>query len=510
MKKIFLLVIVNLLTIDLITAQSNGPTCDSYSNKTTANGLGNDLARSVYAIGSTVYAGTNGGLSISADMGNTFINKTTANGLGDNGVLSIYATANAIYAGTFNGLSISTDGGNTFTNKTTANGLGSNQVNNVYAIGSTVFAATTSGLSISTDGGNTFNNKTTANGLAADQTYGVFAVSGPTSTTVYVSTNGGLGISIDGGNTFINRTTANGLGDNTGSIIYVVGNKVYVGTPNGLSISNDGGNTFINKTTANGLGDNYVYGVYVIGNTVYAGTNRSLSPYGGLSISTDGGNTFNNKTTTNGLGSNYVTNVFATGTAVYAATDKGLSLCNASPLFVKLRYFNGRMTTVGTVLGWETSYEADSDHFLVERSKDAVSFEAIGSVISKATGGNSVNTLVYTFTDADPLVGINYYRLTQIDKDGSRTTSNIIALSQQDTKLVIYPNPVPLSGEVLIEPAITYNYYQLFDAQGRVMKQNHLPGVLSRLSVNGLPAGVYILKAKSTTQSVMRKIIVSQ
>ncbi|WP_461133151.1 T9SS type A sorting domain-containing protein [Spirosoma lituiforme] len=493
----------------LAVAQTNGPACDSYTNKTTANGLGDDLVRSVYANGNLVYVGTNGGLAISSDMGNTFINKTTANGLGSDGVLSVYAIGNTIYAGTFGGLSISTDGGNTFANKTTANGLGSNQVNNVYVLSNTVFAATPNGLGISTDGGNTFTNRTTANGLASNQTYGVFAVSGPVSTTVYVSVNGGLGISTDGGSTFTTRTTANGLGYNGSNIIYVTGNKIYVGTPNGLSISTDGGNTFNNKTTADGLGDNYVYGVYAIGNTVYAGTNRSLSPNGGLSISTDGGNTFTNKTMANGLGSNYVTNVYASGNVVYAATDKGLSLCTAAPLPVTLRYFNGRMANTGALLGWQTEHEANNDHFRIERSKDAIAFETIGNVPSQASGGSSLTSLVYTFIDANPLPGTNYYRLTQVDQDGTGTPSRIIALSHQDGNLVLYPNPVQVSGEVLLEPAVQYDQYQLIDAQGHIVKQSQQPGLLSRLSVHDLPVGVYILKAKSTTQLFIRQILVS-
>jgi hypothetical protein len=68
--------------------------------------------------------------------GLSFINKTTANGLGDNTVLGVYASGSSIYAATFGGLSISTDGGTSWTNKTTASGLGNNTVYGVYASGS--------------------------------------------------------------------------------------------------------------------------------------------------------------------------------------------------------------------------------------------------------------------------------------------------------------------------------------------------------------------------------------
>ena len=80
----------------------------------------------------------------------TFINRTTADGLGDNGVLSVYAIGSTVYVGTQGGVSVSTDGGATFTNFTTADGLGGDAVKDVYASGSTVYAATGGGLSIAT------------------------------------------------------------------------------------------------------------------------------------------------------------------------------------------------------------------------------------------------------------------------------------------------------------------------------------------------------------------------
>jgi hypothetical protein len=80
----------------------------------------------------------------------TFTNYTTTNGLGNNNVRGVYAIGSTVYAATQGGLSISTNGGANFTNYTTTNGLGNNIVNGVYASGSTVYAATNGGLSIAT------------------------------------------------------------------------------------------------------------------------------------------------------------------------------------------------------------------------------------------------------------------------------------------------------------------------------------------------------------------------
>ncbi|MFH1263856.1 MAG: hypothetical protein V1495_10510 [Pseudomonadota bacterium] len=55
-------------------------------------------------------------MSISTDGGATFTNRTTADGLGDNDVNGVFAVGSTVYAATDGGgLSISTDGGTTFT-----------------------------------------------------------------------------------------------------------------------------------------------------------------------------------------------------------------------------------------------------------------------------------------------------------------------------------------------------------------------------------------------------------
>ena len=112
-------------------------------------GLLANKVNDVYAVGSTVYAATEGGLSITTNDGTTFTDRTTVNGLGDDIVHGVFAVGSTVYAATSGGLSISTNGGDTFTNRTTANGLGSDVVRGIFAVGSTVYAATSGGLSIS-------------------------------------------------------------------------------------------------------------------------------------------------------------------------------------------------------------------------------------------------------------------------------------------------------------------------------------------------------------------------
>ena len=177
-------------TSSAVPAASVAAASVTFTNYTTANGLGNNYVTGVYAVNDTVYAATTGGLSISTDGGANFTNRTIGDGLGNNTLRGVYAVDDTVYAATTGGLSISTDGGANFTNRTIGDGLGSNTVRGVYAAGATVYAATGGGLSISTDGGATFTNYTTTNGLGNNIVNGVFAVGD----TVYAATDGGLSI----------------------------------------------------------------------------------------------------------------------------------------------------------------------------------------------------------------------------------------------------------------------------------------------------------------------------
>ena len=150
MRKVLIVaasLVVVLSGIGLAPAASAATQDITFTNATTSNGLGTSSVNGVYAVGSTIYAATYGGLSISTDGGATFTNYTTDNGLGDNYMLGVYAEGSTIYAATAGGLSISTNGGATFTNKTITDGLGTSFVNGVYAQGGTIYAATGSGLS---------------------------------------------------------------------------------------------------------------------------------------------------------------------------------------------------------------------------------------------------------------------------------------------------------------------------------------------------------------------------
>ena len=287
------------------------------------SGLRN-YVQGVYVSGSTIYAATNGGLSVSVDNGSTWKDYTTANGLGDNNVNGVFADAsgNTIYAATSGGLSISTDAGKTWKNQK----IGGGPIEGVCVNGSYIFAIigvaseTIGGVAISTDNVN-WTVKNTTNGLGSNYVHEVFA----SGSNIYAATQGGLSVSVDGGNSWQNNhisiTTVDGVVNNDNVLgVYVNGGLIYAATSLGVSVYD--GSTWTNYPIMNGKLNLVAEGVYVSGGVIYAATS------GGVAVSS--GSTWMIYTTVNGLGSNSVNSIYINGNMIYAATQKGLSVYNGS------------------------------------------------------------------------------------------------------------------------------------------------------------------------------------
>lgn len=96
------------------------------------------------------------------------------------------------------------------------------------------------------------------------------------------------------------------------------------------------------------------------------------------------------------------------------------------PVPVKLSSFTAEKVNTTTLLQWSTATEINSKNFEVQRSADGKEFKTIGVVQAK---GNSTNQTNYSFTDAVPINGINYYRLKQVDVNGKFEYTNIIQVN---------------------------------------------------------------------------------
>jgi hypothetical protein len=77
------------------------------------------------------------------------------------------------------------------------------------------------------------------------------------------------------------------------------------------------------------------------------------------------------------------------------------------------------------IIRWTTSSEINNDYFVIEKSANGKDFSELSTVDG---AGNSTSNLYYNVTDDRPFNPVSYYRLKQVDYDGTTTYSNIVAV----------------------------------------------------------------------------------
>jgi N-acetylneuraminic acid mutarotase len=93
----------------------------------------------------------------------------------------------------------------------------------------------------------------------------------------------------------------------------------------------------------------------------------------------------------------------------------------------------------GINVEWTFSQEIDMDRYEVEKSTAGVNFNRTGTVVSS---GNHSNTISYSWFDANPNPGANFYRVKMIGKNGQITYTQIVkVVIGRGGDITIYPNP---------------------------------------------------------------------
>ena len=132
----------------------------------------------------------------------------------------------------------------------------------------------------------------------------------------------------------------------------------------------------------------------------------------------------------------------------FEVTVKSESECGVLP--IELTSFTADCDGTVSHLQWTTASERNNDYFIIEHSDDAVNFSEIARV---AGAGNSIEQLDYTYNDYSVNGGENYYRLVQVDYDGTRSASEIIVTNCDDAdfeepEVQAFPNP--FNGELTL------------------------------------------------------------
>jgi hypothetical protein len=178
----------------------------------------------------------------------------------------------------------------------------------------------------------------------------------------------------------------------------------------------------------------------------------------------------------------------------------------ADPLPITLVNFNAQWQTGGAVgLTWEVQEGLNINHFDIQRSADGVNWQTIGTL--DASGSSSMAT-DYSYTDAEPLPGQDYYRLQLVDDDGSDTYSTVRVVSQSSgSGITIFPNPasdhinISFGASGLSSPGTSGLQgpvsIRLMNVTGQVLLQESVTnpaGQTITLPVAGYPSGSYLVQ----------------
>jgi hypothetical protein len=170
---------------------------------------------------------------------------------------------------------------------------------------------------------------------------------------------------------------------------------------------------------------------------------------------------------------------------------------------VELTFFKGEIFGDLIYLKWQTASELNNVGFFVERSQDGLRWKEMDFIKGF---GTTLETHDYKWADTTPDSGNNYYRLKQVDRDGTTNYSEIVVVNFDKSKLetfVVAPNPT--QGYVAFNYQFSIQAVQVLDQLGKVVKNIQQP--TNGIDLTELPKGIYTIIATTAEQVVAQQVV---
>ncbi len=195
------------------------------------------------------------------------------------------------------------------------------------------------------------------------------------------------------------------------------------------------------------------------------------------------------------------------GSNPYNITFNGVSCCSGftlggtTALPISLLSFKSRTEPDAIRLLWQTASELNNDFFAVKHSTNGRDFSAIAQIPGS---GTTTQTISYSYTDTSPASGTNYYRLKQVDYDGTYTYSKVIAaMFGSEAAFKVYPTQVGHNIHIVAPENQSENVKaEVYDQLGRLHRSWLLDAGQSThaLDASTLQQGLYILRLQPEGQ----------
>ncbi|UII24185.1 T9SS type A sorting domain-containing protein [Fulvivirga ligni] len=184
-----------------------------------------------------------------------------------------------------------------------------------------------------------------------------------------------------------------------------------------------------------------------------------------------------------------------------------------SPLPVELVYFNAELERGGVNIEWKTASEINNDKFIVEKTIDFKNYVEVGIEKGNGTSEQEHN---YRIVDSKPFTGESFYRLKQVDFDGTITIYKPVRVKNLNSfdELRVFPNPNDGDSFTIEMPANNRGEevkIQIFTLAGKLVEGRSLVSNSDELIQytidfkDTLSQGVYMIKVGSYA---MQKMVV--
>ncbi len=191
-----------------------------------------------------------------------------------------------------------------------------------------------------------------------------------------------------------------------------------------------------------------------------------------------------------------LTNLTAGMTSTFSPFTIGTTNAILNPLPVSFTEVKAFEKGTGVQIDWTNSTESDMSAYIIERSSNGIDFTAIGQTAPRS---NQFDVVSYSYIDATPLAGTNFYRIKAIELSGKNvyTKSLRVDIGRSPKGISLYPNPVR-GSEITIGFSALKGQYSLnvLNTAGQVVYRqqlNHAGGTVARSVAlpASLKAGVY-------------------
>ena len=204
-------------------------------------------------------------------------------------------------------------------------------------------------------------------------------------------------------------------------------------------------------------------------------------------------------------GSNYQYSIADSMTQFAAQSNGFYKLESQFFIPVELSSFSAELSGDDVILNWTTATELNNQGFEIEHSTDNQNFSKIGFVPGF---GTTTEMKSYSFRVSDISAGVQYYRLKQIDFDGTTTIYNSVEVTGPVPNTFVlnqnHPNPfnpsTTISFSLPVESNVTIKLFNMLGQEVAKITDGSFQAGSHNIDFNAqnLTSGAYIYSLEAT------------